>query len=227
MKNALTKSLLLISLGLVSSSCTKPPYYDFESNHKAIKTATAGAAVGSIIGAASGNTLVGTAIGGATGALWGAYRESSSQLAKDLVRFDMQVVTYGDTTTVIVPTDKYFQLDTARLNDLCYPGLNTLARYIRETSDGPIYVAAFTDNVGSKKHKRLLTQAQAETMLTFLWAYHIPAQRLSAEGYSDKYDIANNQTIRGSAMNRRLEIQFHTHYEKPMRKLAFWKGKTK
>ncbi|MDI1352690.1 MAG: OmpA family protein, partial [bacterium] len=74
----------------------------------------------------------------------------------------------------------------------------------------PIYVAVFTDNVGTREHKKRLSQAQAETMLTFLWANDIQAMRLKAEGYGDKNDISDNHWIHGSAQNRRIEIQWFT-----------------
>jgi flagellar motor protein MotB len=45
-------------------------------------------------------------------------------------------------------------------------------------------------------------------MLTFLWANDIQARRLKAEGYGDRFDIGDNKLIRGSAYNRRIEIQW-------------------
>ena len=74
----------------------------------------------------------------------------------------------------------------------------------------PIYVAGFTDNVGSPKQKKRLSQAQAETMLTFLWSNGIRSMQLKAEGYGDKNTIADNYVVHGSADNRRIEIQWFT-----------------
>ena len=54
----------------------------------------------------------------------------------------------------------------------------------------------------------MLSQARAETMLTFLWANDIHAQRLRAEGYADQHDVGDNHLIHGSAYNRRIEIQW-------------------
>jgi flagellar motor protein MotB len=56
----------------------------------------------------------------------------------------------------------------------------------------------------------MLSQAQAETILTFLWANNIPAMLLKAEGYGDKNAVSDNTLIHGSAQNRRIEIQWFT-----------------
>src|SRR5690606_21684351 len=66
---------------------------------------------------------------------------------------------------------------------------------------------AFTDKVGSKHHHDKLTQARAETMLTYLWANGFRSTSLSAEGYGHYYPVANNKLIHGAAQNRRMEIQ--------------------
>ncbi len=112
--------------------------------------------------------------------------------------------------TLVIPTDKYFMFMSPRINELCYPGLTNIIRLLKLYPKSPIYVAAFTDNVGSRRHQQRLAQAQAETMLTYLWANGIRASRLRAEGYGNKNTVADNQLIHGSAQNRRIEIQWFT-----------------
>ena len=107
-----------------------------------------------------------------------------------------------------MPTDKYFMFESPRLNEVCYAGLLNIISLLRLYPHSPVYVAAFTDDVGTNSHKKRLSQAQAETMLTYLWANGIQAYRLKAEGYGDKNTVADNALIHGSAMNRRIEIQW-------------------
>jgi len=121
---------------------------------------------------------------------------------------DIQYVQYGDTMELIVPTDRYFKFNSPRFNELCYNGLISIVKLLKYSPHSVIYVAGFSDGVGSRYHKNRLSQAQAETMLTFLWANGINAQRLSAEGYGDRHAISDNHFIHGSAQNRRLEIQW-------------------
>ena len=129
-------------------------------------------------------------------------------MLQKLANYDIQYVKRGDSITLIIPTDKFYQFNSGEINDLCYSGLMHVVNLIKRYPCQPIFVAGFTDDVGSKMHKRALSNAQAQSMVGFLWAHNISAERLHPEGYSDKHPIANNQLIRGSAMNRRIEIQW-------------------
>lgn len=204
-------SLLMICL---LTGCFRPPYNNFKPDQRTARQVGVGAGAGTIVGAiASGTvagTLIGTGIGGALGLAAGIRKDSKPHIIKELKKQDVQFVEYGDTMTLIVPTDKYFMFMSPRLNELCYPGLNNIIRLLRLYPKSPIYVAAFTDNVGSRYHKKMLSQAQAETMMTYLWANGVKSMRLKAEGYGDKNDVADNKLIHGSAQNRRIEIQWFT-----------------
>ena len=129
-------------------------------------------------------------------------------LIHQLEKQGIQFISYGNIYTLIVPTDRYFVFNTPQLNDICYRGLNYLAKFIKTFEFDTVYVAAFTDEVGTKQHQDHLSKAQSETMLTFLWANHIPAERLKAEGYGKAHPIGDNQFIHSSAYNRRIEIQW-------------------
>lgn len=194
------------------SSCVHPPYNNFKPVHPMPKRVVTGAVVGTAVGAATTGTvagaLVGTAAGGVAGAVVGFSKTSSRSIIKELNNENIEFVQYGDTMTLIVPVDKYFMFESPRLNEICYPGLINIVRLLKFYPLSPVYVAGFTDDVGTRYHKRSLSQAQAETMLTFLWANNIPAQLLKAEGYGDKNDVGDNKLIHGSAFNRRIEIQW-------------------
>lgn len=212
------KQVSFISLlALALSGCFNPPYNNFHKDHRAVKQtavdAAAGAGLGAIVGTIVGNTGAGALIGGVAGAAVGLSKNTKKALLKELQKQDIQLVVYGDNFTLIVPTDRYYIFNSPRLNDVCYPGLINIVKLLKFYPDTPIYVAGFTDNVGARSRKNRLSQAQAETMLTFLWANDIRAQRLHAEGYGDKHDIGDNHLIHGSAYNRRIEIQWHKDKE--------------
>ncbi len=205
-------AVCLSLLTLLLSGCFNPPFNNFNNEHRRIKQMAFGAAVGAgagaAIGAIAGSAPAGALIGGVAGAATGAYYNTKRALLKEIQLQDMQYTKYGDTNTLLIPTDRYFQFDSPLINDICYPGLNNIVRLLRYYPRSPIYVAAFTDDVGSRHHKRMLSQARAESMLTFLWANDIHAQRLHAEGYADQHTIGDNRWIHGSAYNRRIEIQW-------------------
>jgi outer membrane protein OmpA-like peptidoglycan-associated protein len=199
-------SVSLMSLAL--ASCYHPPFNNFKPYNRSYKDMATGAAVGSVVGVAAGSTLIGTGVGAAAFTAGGLYKESKPVLIRNLKKAHIQYVTYGATTTLIVPTDQYYFFNSSRLKEYCYPGLVLIVKLLRMYPHSTIYVAGFTDNIGSRYHKNKLSQARAETMLTFLWANGIQAQRLNAEGYGEKYSVSDNQIIHGSAQNRRVEIQW-------------------
>lgn len=224
--------MYFLGLALILSlmtSCTHPPYNNFQPEKRVLRstvTGTAsGAAVGSIAGAvvssAASGAFVGAAIGGGVGLMHGLYQDSKAGLVKKLNKESIQFVEYGDTMTLLIPTDKYYIFMSPRLNELCYPGLLNVVRLLQHYPDSPIYIAAFTDNVGNTHHKKLLSQAQAETMMTYLWANGFRSIQLKPEGYADKYDIADNAFIHESAYNRRIEIQWFNHIKAQAEKPIF------
>ncbi|MBA2657702.1 MAG: OmpA family protein [Tatlockia sp.] len=209
-KNSLVHLALVSLLSTTMSSCFHPPYNNFKPYHRAYETSVPGVAVGTAATIAAGGApiLAGAAVGGLVGASVGLYKDSKPALIKEIKKLDIQYIEYGDTVTFVVPTDKYFIFESARFNELCFPGLSDLIKLIKTFPNCcPIYVAGFTDNVGSRFSKKMMSQARAERMVAYLWANDIPARRLVAEGYGDKHPVGNNKLIHGSAYNRRLEIQ--------------------
>ena len=133
---------------------------------------------------------------------------SERAIIDELHKQAIEVIEYGDMVTVIIPTDRYYIFNTPHLNDVCYAGLNNVAELINLQACSTVYVAAFTDNVGSVSHQIKLSNAQAQTMLTFLWAKGFSAEKLSAKGYAKLHAVGDNAIIHGSAYNRRIERQW-------------------
>lgn len=212
-------------LSLSLMGCFHPPYNNFKKDNSSLGRMAmgtgVGVGVGAIAGSVVGNTGAGALIGGMAGAALSYDKRGKKQLIESLQQQDIQYVQYGDTMTLIVPTDRYFVFDSDRLNDICYPGLLNIVKLLKAYPQSPIYVAAFTDNVDKKSFNQKLTAAQAETMLSFLWANDIPAQRLHAKGYGEEYPIGDNNLVHGSAYNRRLEIQWFNGCKKPAPVMAY------
>lgn len=209
-----TRKLIVASLLSFSlSGCYQPPYNNFRPYNHMPKSTAKGAGFGVTAGAfasaaSSGLVPPGAVAGTVVGGTVGLYKDSKLGLVKQLQEQDIQFIEYGDRMTLIIPVDRYYIFNTPRLNDLNYPGLTNVVKLLKLYPRSAIYVAGFTDNIGSHYHKKMMSQAQAETMLTYLWANDIQARRISAEGYSEHYDVAENKIIHGSAQNRRIEIQW-------------------
>lgn len=205
---------------LMVSACFNPPHNNFKNDPRVLKGMTAGAAVGAGMGAVAGsvigNTLAGAAVGGVAGSVVGLVSHNEKAVVNELATQDIQYVEYGDTRVLIIPTDRYFWINSHRIQDLCYEGLNNVARLLKYYPCTPIYVASFTDEIGSRAARNKLSQSRADAMVTFLWANGIRAQRLHAEGYGSQHAVGDNQLIHGSAYNRRVEIQWIKKAECPM-----------
>lgn len=208
--------MMLISLfALTLSACNHPPYNDFKKDPPNAKRVGYGTAVGAVVGAVLGATFIGTIVGGTTLAVMSYNKTNRNAVLDNLNREDIQFIQYGDTMTLIVPTDHYYLFNSAKLNNICFMGLNNIVRLLEFYPNRRIYVAGFTDNIGTRYHKNTLSQAQAETMIGFLWAHDISAELLTAQGYGDRYSIGDNRLIHGSAYNRRIEIQWSNAPAKP------------
>jgi outer membrane protein OmpA-like peptidoglycan-associated protein len=136
------------------------------------------------------------------------YLQSKKKIVQSLENNQIQVVNEGNRITLLLPTDKFFIFDSAKLNDFRYKELDDIIKLVLCFPTPEIYVAGFTDNVGSQAHKKLLSQDRAQALVAYLWMKGIPQAKLHAEGYGDRYAIGNNRLIHASAYNRRVEIQW-------------------
>jgi outer membrane protein OmpA-like peptidoglycan-associated protein len=146
-------------------------------------------------------------------------RNDRNFLIHQLSKYNMEFIQYRDIMTVIVPVDQYFEFDSAKLDERQYPGLNNLISLIYLSPCTTVHVAAFSDNVGTRAYKNKLTQAQAEAMLTYFWANGIPADNLNAQGFGTRFAIGENNTTRGSAYNRRIEVQWTIHPDESIKNI--------
>lgn len=206
--------LVVSTLVLFLNACYRPPYNQFEPHNNIpagvatgiVPGVMAGIAVSS--GSVGSGMLIGGAAGGALGGALSVYHNSRPYLIKQLRRQQIQYIEYGDTMTLIIPTDRYYLFNSPKFHETCYAGLVNVLKLIQMYPHSTFFVAGFTDTVGSIKRQRLLSKARAETMLTFLWANGITAHRMSARGFGALHPIGDNHLIHGSAHNRRIEIQW-------------------
>jgi outer membrane protein OmpA-like peptidoglycan-associated protein len=73
--------------------------------------------------------------------------------------------------------------------------------------DLKLEVQGHTDNVGGADYNQKLSEARANTVVNWLKAKGITADRLSARGYGLTKPIADNGSDEGRAKNRRVELK--------------------
>ena len=143
------------------------------------------------------------------------YKLSNSKRDKiidKLAQNDIQYFSYGDTKTLIIPTDRFYMENSQKFNQLCYHTFDNIVTLLKSYPNSQIIVAGFEDNIGYSIKKQKLSQARSEEMITFLWANGIKSGNLKAQGFRKSFPISSNKSVHGSAQNRRIEIQWKDIY---------------
>jgi OOP family OmpA-OmpF porin len=68
-------------------------------------------------------------------------------------------------------------------------------------------VQAHSDNTGSAAYNKILSQKRAESVVKYLSAKSIVQSRLKPSGFGEENPIADNNTVMGRAINRRVEFK--------------------
>lgn len=101
----------------------------------------------------------------------------------------------------------FFDTDKATLKKESYAELNRVLALIK-TNNFKIELFGHTDNVGEKKYNLQLSQKRADAVMKYFIEKGIPATDISAQGKGETKPIESNDTKKGKAKNRRVEIKF-------------------
>lgn len=100
-----------------------------------------------------------------------------------------------------------FTLGSARLTANSLPILSAAAATLKQNPNLNIEVAGYTDNQGSRRINRSLSQSRANAVMIHLIKEGVEAGKLTAKGYGETTPIASNGTESGRATNRRVELK--------------------
>lgn len=118
----------------------------------------------------------------------------------------------GEETTVSLPSDVLFDVDSAELSGDADEALQAAASEMEGTQGGELSVIGHTDDVLDEEYNQELSEERAEAVherlaeLTDLGAF----DEITVSGESFREPIAENSTDEGRAMNRRVELHFTT-----------------
>jgi outer membrane protein OmpA-like peptidoglycan-associated protein len=113
----------------------------------------------------------------------------------------------------IVLENVYYDYNKASLKPESHPSLDKLVEMLQQNPQMVIELGAHTDNVGSEKYNLKLSEARAQSVVTYLISKGIDASRLKAKGYGSTQPIAPNTNEDGSdnpegrQKNRRTEFK--------------------
>lgn len=84
--------------------------------------------------------------------------------------------------------------------------LNDVAMTLKKNSNLVVEVGGYTDNTGARTLNISLSQRRAQSVVDYLLAQGVNADKLTAKGFGPANPIADNSTVDGRAANRRVEL---------------------
>jgi outer membrane protein OmpA-like peptidoglycan-associated protein len=102
---------------------------------------------------------------------------------------------------IFFDTDKYVLLPAS------FRALDEVAAILRQHPYLKLVISGHTDNSGTAEENQALSEHRANAVLEYLETKReISKKRLSSEGYGSSRPIADNNTEKGKALNRRVEL---------------------
>ena len=112
-----------------------------------------------------------------------------------------------EANAIIILKNVFFDLNQYELKPESQVELFNVVKLLKENPTLKIQINGHTDNVGKPADNLLLSKNRAQSVVSFLTANGIQAQRLSFKGFGDQQPVADNSTEEGRAQNRRTELK--------------------
>ena len=87
-----------------------------------------------------------------------------------------------------------------------FPALDRVADVLKQNPNVRVVIEGHTDNVGRKTYNQKLSENRAQAVMEYVLQKGIGAERLSFVGYGISKPIASNETAKGRARNRRVQL---------------------
>lgn len=102
--------------------------------------------------------------------------------------------------------DVLFAFDSAQLTGEAQAQLAQISNRLTDAQVVGVKVAGHTDSVGSDAYNQGLSERRAQSVVDFLIAQGVAANKLSSQGYGEGQPVADNASDAGRAQNRRVEL---------------------
>ncbi len=101
-----------------------------------------------------------------------------------------------------------FETNSAQLTPGAEKTLDTLGQALDSAELKPccFQIQGHTDSTGSRRLNQRLSQARAESVISYLVQHGIERERMMPRGYGPAKPIASNATVEGRAKNRRVQV---------------------
>lgn len=100
----------------------------------------------------------------------------------------------------------HFDTNSSKLRPDSLPALNAVLGLIRNHSRSRWIISGHTDNQGDPALNQPLSEARAKSVVTWLRQHGADVSRLDPQGFGATRPVADNATVTGRALNRRVEV---------------------
>jgi len=196
---------------LALSSCAEMTQTEKDTATGAGIGAAAGAVIGGIAsggrGAARG-AAIGAAIGAARGYIWSKnMQEQQREMEKATQGTGVEVSRTPDNQLKLeIPSDISFDVGKAEIKPRMRPVLDRFAQSLTNYQATTVRIIGHTDSTGSDAINNPLSVNRAASTRDYLVARGVGINRIAIDGRGSREPIADNSTVEGRAMNRRVEI---------------------
>lgn len=101
----------------------------------------------------------------------------------------------------------FFDTGKSLLRSQSNAELDRLVKLMKDVPNLKVEISGHTDNTGSAKLNKSLSQSRAQAVVTYLTKKGIAASRMTAKGYGPSAPITSNGTADGRQQNRRTEFE--------------------
>jgi outer membrane protein OmpA-like peptidoglycan-associated protein len=136
-----------------------------------------------------------------------AYMDKAADELENLLKDTGVSVTHKDNDLILtLPGDLSFDSGSAVVEARVFKLLDNLAVVLNRYDSTYIDILGHADASGRAKENDVLSEQRANATAGYLVAQNVAYQRLSVAGVGSAHPLASNQSPKGRAKNRRVEI---------------------
>ena len=214
------KSIRIITIAVITafsiSACVKDEYGNERKMTDSEKGAIIGASIGALLGLTSKKkrnkkVLLGAVGGGIAGYAVGSYMDSQKkdlekQLATERQSGAINIDRDQNNILVTMTGETAFEVDSAQIKTAFNSTMYKISKIVNRYGKTSITVIGHTDNTGSNAYNQKLSERRAQAVQQYFLNHKVAYQRLNYIGQGEEMPRANNKTVEGRRLNRRVDI---------------------
>jgi len=112
----------------------------------------------------------------------------------------------GEGIQITMESGILFGVDSYALKPDAQEELKSMANVLNNYPDTKIKVDGHTDSTGSESYNQSLSERRAKSVSGYLRSLGISIDRITEQGFGESIPVADNNTVEGRSLNRRVEI---------------------